>query len=512
MSQKRQQREKSEIHLKEWTGEERQDDSSQETFVAGGDTLSGDASNLLGKVIEQKYQIEQFIGRGGMSAVYRAKNLLLSHEIALKVLHPHLVSNPTTVRRFQLEARAAAALNHPNIVRLFDFGVTSDGLPFLAMEYLTGKALSDILHREGAIEPGRAVRLFLQIANALKEAHAQGVIHRDLKPSNIVITTDRDGNDLVKLVDFGIAKVVLPDEAEQSKLTQTGEVFGSPMYMSPEQCLGQKLDARTDIYSMGCLMYEALARCAPFQGENVLETINKQINQKPRDLKSIAPSTPDGLNNVIMRCLEKKRDDRYQNIEDLICDLNLVQQNKVVRQQMSRSARTSYWRRLIGVTVACSIVGVIGAVAAAVISTPGANLGTLLNLQLGGILDPDKDSDSLDKRAYQYYSQGKYDKAIKLLEFGVLNYREKGGQKTPYLADNLQHIGECYMLMHQYDKALPRYEEAYKIYKGYGFDRYDQSYISKCVSNMAKVLRNLGRESDASQVEEEYRNALKRRN
>lgn len=497
-------RERLEVRLKQ-SADESPSDSSAETLIAGKDAVRSGAAALLGTVVDQKYKIEQFIGKGGMSSVYRARNLLLGQDIALKLLHPHLVSNPVTVRRFQQEARAAAALNHKNIVRLFDFGMTEDDAPFLAMEHLTGRTLSEILHDEGAIDSQRALNLFQQVADALKEAHAHGVIHRDLKPSNIVITMDRDGNDLVKLVDFGIAKIVLPDETEQSKLTQTGDVFGSPMYMSPEQCLGQKLDERTDIYSMGCLMYEAIARRAPFQGENVLETINKQINEKPKDLKSIAPSISEGLNRVIMHCLEKDRGDRYQNIEELIDDLNLVGQNKSVRQRVGRGARVSYWKRLLLVTLVLSTIGVVGAVAAAIITTPGASLQNILKLHFDSNVDADQDSKNLDQRAYQYYIQGKYDKAIPLLEFGVLNYREKGGQETPYLADNLQHIGECYVHMNQYDKALPRYEEAYKIYRDFGFKRYDRSYIDKCVTNFAKVLRKLGRETEAANLEAEYR-------
>src|SRR4030095_3436452 len=193
--------------------------------------------SLVGTSIADKYEILSVLGQGGMSVVYKARHLLMKKAVAIKVLLPQLVLNPQSLKRFQQEASASSSLSHPNVITVYDFGVSAQGLPYLVMDLLYGDSLADEVKNNGPLEVGRALKIFIQAADALYEAHRKGVIHRDLKPSNIMLVSTDTSADIVKIVDFGIAKVLPQEGDDVQKLTQTGEIFGSPYYMSPEQCM-----------------------------------------------------------------------------------------------------------------------------------------------------------------------------------------------------------------------------------------------------------------------------------
>jgi serine/threonine protein kinase len=237
---------------------------------------------------------------------------------ALKLLHPFLLSDSTMFQRFQYEAKAASNLSHPNIVAMHDFGITNDGKAYLVMDYLEGEDLSTVLERDVFLTEPQAREIFRQALAGLDHAHSKGVIHRDLKPSNLFLIPQTDGSVLVKLVDFGIAKITDSGSAAQN-LTRTGEVFGSPLYMSPEQCSGKSLDARSDIYSLGCLMYEALSGRRPLVGESALETMHMHIKEMPLTLSQAAPKleVSPQLENAVMKCLCKRADDRFSSVAEL---------------------------------------------------------------------------------------------------------------------------------------------------------------------------------------------------
>lgn len=218
---------------------------------------TGAPDRFIGTTIEGRYEVLSLAGKGGMSAVYRARHLLTQRIVALKLMHSHLLTDESAVRRFQQEAKAASRLHHINAISVLDMGITNDGQPYLTMDFLEGRSLSEEIRSCGKIEAMRSIHVFLQVCAALAHAHDQRIVHRDLKPSNVMLIQADDDPDFVKVVDFGIAKI-LREGSESLKLTATGDVFGSPYYMSPEQCMGNQLDARSDIYSMGCLMYEAL--------------------------------------------------------------------------------------------------------------------------------------------------------------------------------------------------------------------------------------------------------------
>jgi serine/threonine protein kinase len=271
------------------------------------------------EIFAGRYRVMNQIGHGGMGRIYQAVDLPNNRIIALKVLHPHLVEDEHARIRFEREAKATIHLRHPNLLMVHDYGFSEDGLPFIAMEFLDGEVLSKLIAIDGPLEIRRFLTIFLQACSALHHAHINRVIHRDVKPANIMLIKVDQNSDLVKLVDFGIAKIVRPDGKASQRLTQTGDVFGSPFYMSPEQCLGTEMDARSDIYSLGCVMYESLSGHRPFEGPNALATMQMQVTRKPERFDKFAPSLgiPAQIESVIFRCLEKDPNSRYQTAKAL---------------------------------------------------------------------------------------------------------------------------------------------------------------------------------------------------
>ncbi len=319
-------------------------DSLTITLNTSGDKPSsmGDPRlELLGEVIEDRYEITETLGKGGMSVVFKARDRRLKKMVAVKVLMPHLSVDALSVQRFQQEATAASHLDHPNIVKVYNVGATKSGLPFMAMDYLEGHSLSAVIKEKGRLEYTEALNVFVQLTGALAHAHGKGVIHRDLKPSNVILSHQGQETDVAKLVDFGIAKVLSQEGHTQAKLTQTGDVFGSPHYMSPEQCLGGELDERSDVYSMGCLMYEVLTGRPPHTGDSTLQILHKHISETPASFKSVIPetSTSAQLESIVFKCLAPKRDDRIQSMKQLQVELTklyMVRDKNLINQVLAK--------------------------------------------------------------------------------------------------------------------------------------------------------------------------------
>jgi serine/threonine protein kinase/CheY-like chemotaxis protein len=274
-----------------------------------------------GTMFAERYQVMSALGRGSTGVIYKALHTLLNRMVALKVLHPQLLKEPESVARFSREAQAVSTLSHPNIIAVHDFGITSGGLPYLVMDFADGPTLGERIRDGGPLHPRKAVRLFIQACSALAHAHNNGVIHRDVKPNNILLVTNKADEEDLKLVDFGIAK--LPAGAQFSEITQNGDVLGSPLYMSPEQCMGTVLDNRTDIYSLGCVMYTALVGFEPFIGENVLETMYKRTVESAKPMRAVKPhlDLPQALDDIVLKALSQNLDERYQTMEQLKEDL-----------------------------------------------------------------------------------------------------------------------------------------------------------------------------------------------
>src|SRR3954470_16877201 len=265
-------------------------------------------SQQQAKVYNGRYELVRHIARGGMAEVYLAHDKLLDRPVALKVLFPELSVDRSFVERFRREAQAAASLSHPNIVSVYDWG-EEEGTYFIVMEYVDGRTLSAMLREEGPLLPDRAAGIGAEVAAALAFAHRNGVIHRDVKPGNVIITTDG----LVKVTDFGIARAANAEE----NLTQTGAVMGTATYFSPEQAQGTAVDARSDIYSLGVVLYELVTGRPPFKGDNAVAIAYKHVRETPPAPREKNPAVPVTFEAIILQAMAKRSADRYNTAEEL---------------------------------------------------------------------------------------------------------------------------------------------------------------------------------------------------
>jgi serine/threonine protein kinase len=284
----------------------------QADSTVGGEILT---DPLIGKTLDEKYRLESRLGIGGMGTVYRARHLLIDRPVAVKVLNQRFVEDEAAQVRFRREARAAGRLQHANAVAVTDFGSTSDGYVYIVMELLEGRTLRDVLAKEAPLETARAVALMLQASAAVAAAHDAGIIHRDLKPANIFIVQSADRPAVVKVLDFGIAKLAAEslDEDEPKTLTLVGAMIGTPRYMSPEQCDGAELTPAADVYSLGVILYEMLTGVVPFSGSTPLAIAIKHSSEPPRPPREFVASIPPTLEEVVLHALEKRPDDRPAN-------------------------------------------------------------------------------------------------------------------------------------------------------------------------------------------------------
>ena len=273
---------------------------------------------LVGKLLANKYRVLEEVGRGGMSIVYKGLHERMDRVVAIKMLQSQLLSDQNSLLRFQREAQAVACIAHPNVITIHESDI-HEGQPYIVMEFLTGESLADIIKRENHVNVARVVKIFSSVTDALALAHKKGVLHRDLKSSNIMLVRDEVSNvEVVKVVDFGIAKI-LPSSGKQAQnLTATGEIFGSPIYMSPEQCQGLPLDARSDIYSTGVMLYESLTGEPPLLGENIIDTMQMHVGSQPIPISQIRPDLyiPRGIEVIVAKALAKQPEHRFQSMED----------------------------------------------------------------------------------------------------------------------------------------------------------------------------------------------------
>ncbi|HLL77374.1 MAG TPA: protein kinase [Pyrinomonadaceae bacterium] len=273
------------------------------------------ADKLIGQVLDGKYRLDAVLGEGGMGTVYRATHLLIDRPVAVKVLRPHFVEDAAAQQRFRREARAAGRLRHPNAVAVTDFGDTPEGYVYIVMELLEGRTLREMIAAEGPLPAARGVSLMEQAAAAVAAAHEAGVIHRDLKPGNIFVVQGEGARPVVKVLDFGIAKLAA-DSSEDSgakNLTQTGVMIGTPRYMSPEQCDGEKLTPASDVYSLGVILYEMLTGAPPFNGPTPLAVALQHSSKPPRPPRELVPAIPEELERVVLRALAKSPAGRPAN-------------------------------------------------------------------------------------------------------------------------------------------------------------------------------------------------------
>ncbi|HZI22495.1 MAG TPA: serine/threonine-protein kinase, partial [Gemmatimonadales bacterium] len=291
-----------------------------------GQTLrsSSPGTDLVGQVLADRYHVVKKLGEGGMGQVYLAEHVKMGRKSAIKVMSPSMVHDPDAVARFNREAANASRISHPNVCAVYDFGETPEGIIYLAMEFVEGEPLTDLLAREGSLPVPRAGAIFLHVADALQAAHDLGIVHRDLKPDNIMVSRGRDGTDHVKVVDFGIAKAVGGGAAQ--KVTKTGLVVGTPEFMSPEQLAGDTVDGRSDLYALALVLFKMLTGQLPFAGTTAQDTMISRLTDEPAKLVDVRPDVgfPPGLQATLDTALTRNPADRYQSTAKFASDVATV--------------------------------------------------------------------------------------------------------------------------------------------------------------------------------------------
>ena len=311
--------------------------------------VEGDGEELIGMVIEGRYRLSATLGRGGMGLVYKAAHVGLRRQVAVKILHPSLAASPDVRNRFEREALAVGKIDHPNCVQVYDSGRLPDGSLYLAMEFLDGKSLADVLEQEGQLAPGRALHILAHILRGLAHVHGAGLIHRDIKPENIFLVRQGDDVDFAKILDFGIAKGMTGSDLDEGvKLTQAGMAFGTPIYMAPEQALGNPMDGRADLYAAAVMGYEMLTGQPPFYSDDKLEVMSMHTAKpvppmRQRLIKGGRP-VPSSLERLIVKGLTKKPAERYPSAEVFLAAVEAALHTSdggVTDVSIERVARTS---------------------------------------------------------------------------------------------------------------------------------------------------------------------------
>jgi serine/threonine-protein kinase len=282
-----------------------------------------------GQSIADRYELVEQIGAGGMATVWKAEHKALRKAVAIKILHPELTSDPQFVARFEQEARLAAQLDHANCVATTDFGKTDDGLLYLVMELIVGVPLSELCGDGKKLPPGQAVELARQILRGLAKAHDAGIVHRDLKPSNVMVQRHPGGRDHVKVIDFGIAKMFAGTTLGPRVQTEAGLVFGTADFLAPERLSGQEADPRADLYSVAVLLYEMVTGRRPFEGEDPITIVRRALTEEPLPPVRSAPDIPLPLNDLIVKGLAKRPDDRWPNAREMLATLDPLAPKKL---------------------------------------------------------------------------------------------------------------------------------------------------------------------------------------
>ncbi len=379
-----------------------------------------DEGPLSGTLFEGKYKVGSLIGEGGMGMVYKATHIMMRKDVALKILHPTMGLRPEIVERFRREAESAARLTHRNIIQVLDFGRAADSTFYLVMEFVEGCSLSHVI-REGPMNWRRVCRMGIQMLSALEEAHKAGVVHRDLKPDNIMMQLDAGGEEHLKILDFGIAKLAESEGGVQ--VTQAGMIFGTPSYISPEQAQGKVVTHKADLYAMGVILFQMLTQRLPFEANSPIDLLGKHIHETPPRVRTLVPDVPPALEMLILKTMSKKPDDRPQDAFEMRSVLGRLLEmdsyrktmNVPIRARMDDFFTSRAGKVVIGLLAVLALAGILYFVASSLSSSGSQKTVTVAPLDPPEIPQKTSNNPPADMKA-----QGPKSAAIILLESGKL--------------------------------------------------------------------------------------------
>lgn len=402
------------------------------------------ASDRLGEdeIVADRFRIVRLIGQGGMGAVYEAEHLLLGRQVAIKIMLAHELLAEQIRQRFLREAQMTTELAHPNIVSTREFGVDSDSHPYLVMDFLPGPPLDQLIKETKTSHPSVYLKLAMQIAQGMGHAHKHKIIHRDLKSSNIIVVGSEPSEFTAKIVDFGIAKIL----SDESALTRTGELVGTPNYMSPEQASGQQADERSDIYSFGCLLYEMCSGSPPFQADSIMGVIFQHVHAPPSQ-----GQIEDNVWILIDRCMAKEPAERYQSFDEVVSDLSLLEQNKRLKKTQPLAVKIQIFAGLLS----------MGGLACALILVAMNQQYILSTAQK--LANQNSTPQALTKLASDLDLHGEYTKSLEACE-KALNNDPRHYEAMIQAGFTLTHMNENQKAISYFDRALavnPRLAEAY---------------------------------------------------
>lgn len=426
----------------------------------------------IGRVIDNRYQLLSLIGRGGMGSVYKAEHLVIRRNVALKLLHPSLASVPEISRRFEREAFAIGRIGHPNCVDVMDFGKLEDGSLYLVMEFLKGHSLGDDLADNVRVEPGRALHILRHILRGLGHAHENDIVHRDVKPENVVLIEQDGDRDFAKILDFGIAKLMGTAAADDGgvKLTQAGMAFGTPIYMSPEQAVGNPVDGRADLYAASIMGYEMLTGSPPFQSDDKIEIMSMHTTRPVPPMSEVAPSVPipSDVENLIVRGLAKRPQDRYATANEYIAAIETVIAGGSVMVPIDPMTTGPYGRATTAHPMTTQMTEELAQLQATlhqrqkrsrILIRAGLMIAAVVAIAIAVAMSmsktPNADPNSLTERAKAEIAKGNPKAAIELLEA-----ERKSIENSPQA---LFQLGLAYQADREDSKALDQYGKALEL-------------------------------------------------
>ncbi len=460
-----------------------------------------------------RFEFLSMIGSGGMGTVYKVKERSTQEIFAVKVLQDELARDQVALNRFEQEVLSTAKLSHANLVSVYEYSTTPDGSPYMLMEYIAGQSLAARLQQSGSVNVDQALDLFIQITEALEEAHQAGLIHRDLKPSNIMLASTSTDTEIPKIVDFGIARTVDESVRNKETITKTTEIVGSPLYMSPEQCTGGELDAKSDIYSLGCVMFEAITGQPPFDGSNPVQIILKQISGTVPSLTEKVDSSAKllELDKVIQKCLAKEKTLRYLSASQLAGDLKKIAAGQrlkingtsgsvetIGKLTLGFGAFVIIWMLLFAFCIFTPVFYYASHPPEVETAKPETALTNALQA-VNSYSNQGRLASELQRVAFYHFRERSYAQALPLLKYVAETNKRTGNLYSEAFC--YQCIGQCYLASKNYQESYEWYKKSMDMFSTLPKSAFVPGAETETKTGYIEVLRKLGRQAEADAVQ-----------